>query len=181
MNHAIAFVIAIVALCAACGGTTRGPSKDDPELTFKGMRFAQYENGTPIFAATARSAKGDMKSGLELSRVTVTHRGFAEAGTVVITADTAFVATEGNEAKQIDFRGGVVIKDDHGRVVKTDRALGSFSDKRVSAPGAVTLASPEINASATSIEGSLDTMEFTLHGPVEGRFDPAAAKALAPP
>jgi LPS export ABC transporter protein LptC len=172
----LATALTLFVLASCDKGTTTAASKREPELTFKAMRFAQYENGKLIFSATARGAQGDLRGGLELDRVTVTHRGFEQSGTVVITAKTGVVGTEGGDPSAIAFSGGVVIKDEHGRVVTTESARGTFADKRVSAPGHVTLASPELNAQAESVEGSLDSMEFVLHGPVTGTFDAAGAR-----
>ncbi len=161
----------LVVLLCACGGDPVGDQEAKPELTFKAMHFAQYEHGKLMFAANARKATGDLRNGLALTNVSVNHRGFDPVGNVLITAQSGRVATQGNEASDMEFAGGVVIKDQHGRVLTTERATGSFADKKISAPGACTLSSPELKLNASGVEGSLETMEFTLKGPITGLFD----------
>lgn len=180
-RSARAVMVASVLFFVACRSEAVAPQTSERELTFKALRFAQYEKGKPVFSATARSADGDLKAGLELSQVTVMHRGIQQIGAVSITAQRGVVGVDGSEPSAIEFSGGVVIQDEHGRTVTTEKALGTFADKHVSAPGAVRLKSAEINAEAQGIDGSLDTMEFTLKGPVHGTFDAEAARAVQPP
>ena len=164
--------IALALICACHGEPVREEEKK-PELTFKAIHLAQYDHGKLMFAANARKATGALSSGLELTSVSVTHRGFDPVGTVLITAKHGRVSTQGNQESEMEFEGGVVIKDQHGRVLETERATGSFAEKKVFAPGACVLTSPELKLNANGVEGSLDTMEFTLKGPISGLFDPS--------
>ncbi len=161
----------LLVLFCACGAEPVRDVETKPELTFKAMHFAHYENGKLMFAANARKATGDLRNGLELTNVSVTHRGFDPVGNILITAKQGRISTQGSEASDMEFAGGVIIKDQHGRVLTTESATGSFAEKTISAPGACVLTSPELKLNASGVQGSLDTMEFTLKGPITGLFD----------
>lgn len=139
------------------------------------MAMTQYENGQEVYRATARKAEGNLTA-LTLSEVTVKHKGSDSSGVIHIRAGAAKVEMGSDAVDLLAFSDKVKLTDQHGRTLEAEEAVCSYRDKTVSAPGVIKLSGPALNATAQNgVTGSLESLEFTLQGPVSGSFDPSQA------
>lgn len=79
-----------------------------------------------------------------------------------ISADEARLNTNGNEVDSADLAGHVIIKVDRFRV---DSATITYDnvERRIVAPGFVTIASPDLNLKGTGLTLNLDDRTLALH------------------
>jgi lipopolysaccharide export system protein LptC len=173
---------ALLLLLVACTAKTTRKREPEAELTFARMRLMELDHGKVRYTAKAAKAEGSLNGNLALSDVHVVYRSDAtnkddkahQLGTLRIDAQRGRIESGEPKIAAIAFEGGVKIRDGFDRLLETEAMSCSFAEKKLRAPGATHFKSKELEVNASSIDGNLETQEFTLNGPIRGHFDPSA-------
>lgn len=142
------------------------PTTSHPELAFSDMTITEYNHGSLVYSAHARTAVGS-RHDLDLQDVNIEHRGAKLVGKIAIASKHGHLNIDKGG---IEFDQGVNVKDTNGRYLLTEQVTYTPDKQILLIPGKITLSGRDLNMTANRVQGTIDSEQYTLEGPIEGTF-----------
>lgn len=133
------------------------------EVRLDGVRLERWVDDRLGYSARATTASIQRRTQL----VTAKHVRI-EGDRSTITADEASGVASGGK---VTFNGHVLVVDDQGRRLETDRAIYDPQTDRLTAPGEVRLSGRNFVATGATLDAKLGLKTIDVDGPVQARFD----------